>query len=225
MIRWFTRNDIASNFLLVAILLAGAYMAFNKIPLEVQPTSDLGRVRISMSYRGGSPQDVEEHIVIPIERVLQGLPGVDEIDSDANRGSGRIDIRAEDGVDLKELRDEIESRIDQINTFPGETERPRITIPNSSSWREVITVGVTGDLSATELYQVAKRVENDILELPEVSRTDLRGGLPLEISIEADNEKLQDHDLSLQDLGHSEILPRALRRLDQYPSRLGDDPH
>jgi multidrug efflux pump subunit AcrB len=34
MIRWFTRNDIASNFLLIAILLAGVYTAFNKIPFD-----------------------------------------------------------------------------------------------------------------------------------------------------------------------------------------------
>ncbi len=200
MIRWFTKNDIAANFLMVAILLGGAYMAFNKIPLEVQPSRDFGFVNVSMKYLGGSPKDVEEHVVIPIERVLKDLPGVDELQANANRGSARIRVRAEDGVDLKELQDEIESRLDQINTFPGETERPRITIPNSSNWREVITVGVTGDLSRVDLHQVAKRVENDILELPEVSRTDLRGDVPPEISIEADDEKLRDYGLSFQDL-------------------------
>ncbi len=42
MIRWFARNDIASNLLMVAIVLAGAYVAFQKIPLEVRPTRDYG---------------------------------------------------------------------------------------------------------------------------------------------------------------------------------------
>ena len=37
MIRWFARNDIAANFLLIGILLAGVFTAFNKVPLQVDP--------------------------------------------------------------------------------------------------------------------------------------------------------------------------------------------
>ncbi|MFT7173831.1 MAG: multidrug efflux pump subunit AcrB, partial [Paracoccaceae bacterium] len=143
MIRWFAKNDIASNFLLVAILLGGAYMAFNKIPLEVQPTADWGEVDIKMSYRGGSPQDVEENVIIPIDRALRDLSGIEKIVAYASRGSANFDIIPKEGVDLHELRDEVEARVDTINTFPPETERPRISVPNTSSWREVITVAVT----------------------------------------------------------------------------------
>ncbi|MFT7304407.1 MAG: multidrug efflux pump subunit AcrB [Akkermansiaceae bacterium] len=203
MIRWFAKNDIASNFLLVAILLGGAYMAFNKIPLEVQPTADWGEVDIKMSYRGGSPQDVEENVIIPIDRALRDLSGIEKIVAYASRGSANFDIIPKEGVDLHELRDEVEARVDTINTFPPETERPRISVPNTSSWREVITVAVTGDLSELELYEVAKRVQNDLLDLPEVSRTDLRGSHPLEISIEADDEKLRDYGLSIADVANA----------------------
>ncbi len=178
----------------------GAYTAYNKVTLEVQPTRDLGRVQINMTYRGGSPQDVEEHIIEPIERVLRDLAGVERLNATAYRGRGDIRVEAEDGVDLKELRDEIESRVNLINTFPGETERPKIHIPNTSNWREVVTIAVTGDLSPTDLYETARQLENDILEMPEVSRTDMRGEIPREISIEADDEKLRDHGLSFQDL-------------------------
>lgn len=200
MIRWFAKNDIAANFLLLAILLGGAFMAFNKIPLEVQPTSDWGEVHIRMTYRGGSPQDVKENIVTPIDRALRELSEVKEIKAYANRGSASINITPKDGVDLQKLRDEVETSIDTITTFPPETERPRISIPNSSQWREVITVAVTGELSDLELYAIAKQVQNDILDLPQVSRTDLRGIHPLEVSIEADDEKLRDHGLSIADI-------------------------
>jgi multidrug efflux pump subunit AcrB len=200
MIRWFARNDIAANFLLVAILLGGVYTAFNKIPLEVQPTFDFGEVDIKMSYRGGSPQDVEQNVIIPIDRALRDLSGIEKIVAYAGRGSANFDIIPKDGVDLQELRDEVEARVDTINTFPPETERPRISVPNTSSWREVITVAVTGDLSELELYEMAKRVQQEILDLPEISRTDLRGTHPLEISIEADDDKLRDYGLSIADV-------------------------
>jgi multidrug efflux pump subunit AcrB len=200
MIRWFAKNDIASNFLLVAIILGGIYTAFNKIPLEVSPSYDIGEVEINMRFRGASPQDVEEHIIIPVERVLRDLPGVKLIEANARSGSANIDVEAEDGVDLRELRDEVAARVEAINTFPGETERPRIDIPNMSNYREVLTIAITGDLSDTELYKTARRIENELLDLPEISRTDMRGNLPLEISIEADDQKLRDHGLAFQDL-------------------------
>lgn len=200
MIRWFARNDIACNFLLVAILLAGLYTAFNKIPLEVQPSYDFGEVEVRMNFRGASPKDVEEHIVIPIERALRDLPGVKLIDADARSGSAEVDIEAEDGVDLRELRDEVEARVEAINTFPGESERPRISIPNMSNYREVLTIAITGELSDVDLYKTARKVENELLDLPEISRTDMRGNLPMEISIEADDRKLRDHGLAFQDL-------------------------
>ncbi len=200
MIRWFAKNDIAANFLLVAILLAGLYTAFNKIPLEVQPSFDIGEVKVRMQFRGASPQDVEKHIVIPIERALRDLPGVKLIDSDARSGSATVDIEAEDGIDLRELRDEVQSRVEAINTFPSESERPQISIPNMSNYREVLTIAITGELSEVELYKLARRIENEIRDLPEISRTDMRGNLPLEISIEADDGKLRDHGLAFQDL-------------------------
>lgn len=199
MIRWFAKNDIAANFLLVAIILGGIYVAFNKIPLEVQPSYDIGEVEVNMRSRGSSPQDVEEYIVAPIERALRDLPGVKLIDSKASSGSANVDVEAEDGVDLRELRDEVEARVDAIN-FPSESERPTIEIPNVSSWHEVLTIAITGDLSDTELYQIARQVENELLDLPQISRTDMRGNLPLEISIEADDETLRDYDLSIGDL-------------------------
>ena len=92
MIRWFARNDIAANILFIGIILGGVYVAFNKIPLEVQPSFDFGEVEINMDYRGGNPQDIEEHIIIPIERALKDLPGVKLLDSNAfvNNAGGKI---------------------------------------------------------------------------------------------------------------------------------------
>ncbi len=200
MIRWFARNDIAANFLLVAILLGGVYFAFNRVPLEVQPSYERREVEINMRFRGASPQDVREHIVVPIERALRDLQGVKLLDSRASAGSANIDVEAEDGVDLRELREEVTARVEAINTFPGETERPTIEIPNSSNWHEVLTIAVTGDLSEVDLYKTARRIENEILDLPGISRTDMKGDLPLEISIEADDQKLQDYGLTIGDL-------------------------
>jgi multidrug efflux pump subunit AcrB len=90
MIRWFARNDIAANFLIVAILLWGGYSAMERVPLEVQPALKFKEVHINVPYRGGSPDDVERAVVIPIESALEGLPGVKSVVSNARNGSGSV---------------------------------------------------------------------------------------------------------------------------------------
>ncbi|HCL97780.1 MAG TPA: hypothetical protein DHW77_08455, partial [Verrucomicrobiales bacterium] len=70
MIRWFARNDYAANFLMVAILLAGAYAVFFKIPTEVTRSYRISQVWVDITLRGGAPLEVEQKIVIPVENVL-----------------------------------------------------------------------------------------------------------------------------------------------------------
>ena len=73
MLRWFARNDYAANFLLVAILLAGAYAVWFKIPTEVSPSYQIPQIHVKVPLPGGTPTEVERKIVIPVENVLQGL--------------------------------------------------------------------------------------------------------------------------------------------------------
>ena len=110
MIRWFARNTIAANFVMFGILLFGIWTAIEKIPLEVQPSIEFREVRVNVEYRGGSPEDVERGVVIPIERSLEGLPGVKEIYSRVSAGNGEVRVIAQDGVDTREMLDETPAR-------------------------------------------------------------------------------------------------------------------
>jgi len=200
MIRWFANNSIAANFLMVGILLTGLYTAFFRIPLEVIPSIDLNVVYISMSYRGATAKDVERAILIPVEEALEGVNGIKMVNADGYRGRARFWIEAKDGYDLRVLMEDIKNRVDSITTFPSETERPRISIPDSSRWFEILTVAVTGELSAHELRKVARRVQEDILEIDGISQVNLEGDRDYEISIEADLERLEAYNLGFRDL-------------------------
>ena len=200
MIRWFTVNGIAANFLMLAILFGGVYSAFFRIPLEVSPERDFDLVMIRMSYRGATAKDIEQAILIPMEEALEGIKGVREVNSQAWRGESRLFLMAQPGTDLRALMDDVTARVDTITTFPEETERPRISIPDTSNWWEVLSVAVTGELSQRELREVARRVEEDILALPGISRAQVQGDRRYEVSVEADPRKLLSYGLSFQDL-------------------------
>ncbi|EMI58332.1 efflux RND transporter permease subunit [Rhodopirellula sallentina] len=200
MIRWFTENGIAANFLMLAIVVAGGYVAVNHVPLEVTPALSWNTVMIQMDYRGGTAKDVERAILIPVEAALEGVEGIDELNADAYRGGAKFMLRASRGTDLRDLMDDVKARIDTITTFPDETEPPRVFIPESANFFDILQIAVMGELSPHEMRRVARRVQQDLLEMPGISRVDIRGEQVSEVSIEANVEKLLAYNLSFQEL-------------------------
>ncbi len=200
MIRWFAKNGIAANFLMLAILIAGGYTALFRVPLEVSPALSWETVMIEMPYRGATAKDVEKAILIPIEEALEGVKGIEHLHADGYSGMARMYLRAAPGTDLRAMLEDVKGRVDTITTFPAETERPRIYIPDSTSVFEVLNVAVSGDMSEHDLNRVARRVLDDLVELPGISRATITGQRLQEISIEARSDKLESYNLSFQDL-------------------------
>jgi multidrug efflux pump subunit AcrB len=200
MISFFARNDIATNILMVAILVVAGWFTLEKIPYEIQPNQVWDEVRIDIDYRGGSPADVERNVAIPIEQALEGLSGVKLLRTESNRGGCDIRVEAKDGVDPKELLEEVKARVDRVNTFPSETERPRYFVPTSEQWREVITVAVMGELSEQDLLDATRLVRDQVAALPGISNARITGNSPPEIAIEAKPDRLLHFGLSLSDI-------------------------
>ncbi|MCM2369822.1 efflux RND transporter permease subunit [Aporhodopirellula aestuarii] len=200
MIRWFTINGIAANFLMLAIIVAGSYVALTQVPLEVTPALSWNTVMIEMEYRGGTAKDVERAILIPVEAALEGVDGIESLNADGHRGGAKFFLRASRGTDLRNLMDDVKARLDTITTFPAETEPPRVMIPESASKFDILQIAVMGELSPYDMRAVARRVQQDLLEMPGISRVDIRGEKLSEVSIEAHVDKLLAYNLSFQDL-------------------------
>ncbi len=200
MIRWFARNDIAANFLLFGLLLWGGWSLMEKIPLEVQPAIVFKRVDISVNYRGGSPEDVERAVILPIESALEGLNGVDFVESTARSGNARITVRAEEGYDIKKLEEDIKTRVSRLTNLPNETEPVQVSIPDSAAWFDVIKVAVCGQMDEADLLKAARRVRDDLTEIRGISQATVLGSNPLEIAIEADPMRLRHFGLTFGDI-------------------------
>lgn len=200
MIRWFTVNGIAANFLMIALIVSGGYVAINHVPLEVTPALSWDTVMIEMEYRGATAKDVERAILIPIEAALEGVDGIESLNADGYRGGAKFFLRATRGKDLRNLMDDVKARIDTITTFPAETLPPRVLIPESANYFDILQIAVMGDLSPHDMRRAARRVQQDLLELPGISRVEINGAKESEVSIEADVERLLAYNLSFQDL-------------------------
>ena len=203
MIAWFARNHLAANLLIGIILVLGAHSVWKRTTLEVNPAFRFDEVQITVNYRGGTPSDVERAVVIPIERAIENLPGIESIESEARTGYASIEVKADQLTDPEKLMEQMRPLIMGITNFPAETEPPKLEVPNSTRWFDVIKVAITGNMDEADLLKAARRVRDDLTELPGISQAELQGASPLEISIEADPERLRDFGLTYNDLAEA----------------------
>ena len=196
-IAWFANNSVAAN-LLMAALIGGGIWAGITMTKEVFPRIVLDSITVSVPYRGGTPKDVEQGVLIKIEEAVEDVEGIEEVVSTAREGSGSVVINVLPEYDVIEVLDQVKSRVDAIPTFPAETERP--TYRRNQSTQEVVYISVFGDVPERTLKEVARQLRNELIALPDVSQAQLLGDRPYEIGIEVREETLRAYGLTLAEV-------------------------
>ena len=201
MIAWFARNSVAANLMMVFIVLMGVNGIVNRLPVEVFPMFTPDEVEVRVTYRGATPEQMEESIVIPLENIVADLPGIEEIKSSAREGSARIEIEAEVGYDPRVLLEDVKSRVDSINSLPEGIEPPVVRI--EEHLHEVVTLIIYGEMSEYDLRKLGERIRDDVGRLEGISRVEMRGLRNYEINIEISETVLQEHQLTLQQVAEA----------------------
>ena len=203
MIAFFARNGVAANLLLVAIILAGLAAIFSKrIPLEVFPDQESRNISVSVPYRGATPEEVEESVVIRIEEAIADVEGIEDMVSTASSNGGTVTIEVDEDYDLREVRDNIESRVDGLADFPpGEAESVTIRQAEPSRW--VISVVVSGDLNEHDLAALGAQVRDELVGLNEITSAELQGIRPYEVAIEIDEDALLKYSLTFNEVSQA----------------------
>ncbi len=196
-IQWFIDNTVASNLLMIIILLGGLVGA-GEVQKEVFPSTSTQVIRVSMSYPGAAPSEVETQICIRIEEAIADLNGIDEISSEANQGFGSTNIQVIEGYDVAKLLNEIKSRIDAIITFPADVERPIVT--QIERRPPLMFIALYGEVGEPALKVVAEAVRDDLALVEGVSEVTINGVRDEELAIEVSEETLRRYNLSFDEV-------------------------
>ncbi|MGJ8693190.1 MAG: efflux RND transporter permease subunit [Thalassotalea sp.] len=199
-IQWFIKNPIAANLLMIGLLLGG-WSGSSAIKKEVFPTPERNFVNVNMSYRGAAPSEVEQQIVIRIEEAIADLPGIFKITSNANQGFGSVAIEVVDGINVKDVLADIKSRVDAINTFPTSAERP--VISQQVFRNTLIWFSIAGDISESELKNIAYQVRDEMPLLSGISEIKIFGMHADEVAIEISEENLQRYNLTFSEISRA----------------------
>ena len=216
LIKWFSRNNVAANFIMVLVLLAGI-STWLKLKKEIFPETSTNVVSVSIPYPGATPEEVEKGVCIPIEEALRDLQGIDVMRSTAANSLGVVYVEVSGDSEVRDVLDDMKTRVDSIDNFAENIESPvyeEVLIKN-----QVLTVAISADANEQTLRGYADRIRNGMLSyVPKkpdkwldkfissfsgeagVSQVELTGIRPYEISIELSEDAMNAYRVSFDDV-------------------------
>lgn len=197
LIAWMVSNPVAANLLLL-MLVIGGLLAAGRITQEVFPSYDLDIVNVSVQYPGASPEEVEEGVVLAVEEEIRALDNVERVTSVSMEGRASIDVELLSGADPNSSLQDIKNSIDRISTFPGDVEKPLVSL--STRRREVLRLALYGDIDEASLFALVETIRSELLDIPEITQVELNGTRDPELSIEISRDMLRAHNLSLEEV-------------------------
>ena len=216
LIKWFSRNNVAANFIMALVLLAGI-STWLKLKKEIFPETSTNVVSVSIPYPGATPEEVEKGVCIPIEEALRDLQGIDVMRSTAANSYGVVYVEVSGDSEVRDVLDDMKTRVDAIDNFAENIESPvyeEVLIKN-----QVLTVAISADANEQTLRGYADRIRNGMLSyVPKkpdnwldkfissfsgeagVSQVELTGIRPYEISIELSEDAMNAYGVSFDDV-------------------------
>lgn len=197
MIRFFTLHPTAANLLMLFLLFIG-FTTLPSIKRETLPEIKQYEAEVKIVYPGATPNDIEEKICLPLEDAIEGISFVEEISCQAHHSYALTTVKMFETGDFVIFMDDINSAIDEIDSFPEESEQA--IIKEVGRTQDVVTVAVTADIKRQELKDLAEKIKAKMLLDPGIPLVEIEGFSKRQFQIQISQANLRQYGISLQDV-------------------------
>jgi multidrug efflux pump subunit AcrB len=204
-IAYFAKNRLLVNLIYFGVLL-GAFFLMSNIKKEEMPNIVMDFVRVSVSYPGATPEEVEYFVTREIEERVRGIDGIGKVNSTSAFGSSSVRVELQPWADRDAVIQEIRTSVLDAR-LPSEVLDPPNVREFKASLRSVISIGIyfkdlhlLDDLQRSELQKYSLLLEEALVNLPVVNSVNRNAYRLPEISVEADPEKLNYYNIPLSRL-------------------------
>src|ERR1700757_3671525 len=122
MIRNLVDFALQNRFLVIAatlLLLLWGGISFHQLPVEAYPDVANNYVEVITQWPGISAEQIEQQVTIPLEIVMNGIPGVSHLRSFSIFGLSDLKLIFEDETSNFENRERALERLSQVTLPPG----------------------------------------------------------------------------------------------------------
>ncbi len=183
---------------IIALMLIVGFIFMNRLPVDMFPDVNFPFIMVTTIYPGAGPKEMETMVSKILEEQISSISGLKNVTSISQDGVSMVFGEFTLETDPKYAEQQVKDKIAQIrNSLPADIKEPIIRRFDPAD-RPVLTVSVSADLSAAELYDLADTViRNSLEQIANVSTVELIGGTKREIHVDLDLAKLKEYETNL----------------------------
>ena len=195
------KRPLAMVVLIIALMAFGL-IALSKLRVNQMPDVEPPVMVVSIPYPGASPDTVEREVVNRIEKALQGISGVDRLQSTASEGSATIVLFFNFDKNLVIAADEVRNAIASVRyKLPVEMREPILQRVDPAA-QPIMQMALS---SNTQSHAAISRLAEDQLAdrfrgIAGVATVNVNGALRRELSVLLRSEKLREYEVSVTEV-------------------------
>jgi multidrug efflux pump subunit AcrB len=206
-LKWSSRSPIGLIVIAIFVLLLG-FLSLAHLPLQLFPDIKRPELQIQTGWRTASPEEVESELLEPLENVMQGLAGVEEIEGNAFVGGANLNLRFAIGTDMKNALVEAIGRLNRLPPLPRDADRPQLSLGGNGDTNETLSwffvqllPGTPGPIEKQRRF-IEDTVRARLEAIPGVAAVNVNGGPPDEVHITVDLARAAALGISIPDIAN-----------------------
>jgi len=206
-LHWSSRSPIGVIAIAVFLGLLGL-LSLSRLPLQLFPDINRPQLTVQADWRTASPEEVESELLEPLEKVMQGMPGVEEIEGNANAGQAKLNLRFALGTDMKNALVEVIGRINRLPPLPRDADRPSVTLGGDDNTNETLSwffvqllPGTPGPIEAQRQF-IEDTVRTRLEAIPGVAAVSVFAGPLNDVRITLDLARAAALGISVPDVAN-----------------------
>jgi len=205
-VRRFWLTDISLDnkitiYLLVVILMIFGAVSYTRMPKELFPEIVIPTVYVQTIYPGNPPIDMENLVTRPLEKELETIKGLKEINSTSSQDVSSIFLEFNTNVDIKVALQDVKDAIDNAKSeLPDDLPQDPMAMDIDFTEFPIIYINLSGDYSLEELKKYAEYLEDEIEQFPEISKVEIKGLNDREVKVDIDQYKMESLQISFNDI-------------------------
>ena len=202
---WAIANS-STMYVTIFLILVLGISAYFSMPREDFPEIKETKIYISTLYPGNTAEDIEKLITDPLEDQLKGLSGVVEITSTSQEDYSMIIVEFDDDMNVDVAKQMVKDKLDAEKasedwpTFNGAKVDPNAFDLSMSEEIPFLNINISGDYPLQQLKEYAEYLQDEIEDLDEVKKADIRGVQDREVEVAVDIYKMMAMQVSFDDV-------------------------
>ena len=199
-------NNKTTMYVAIVILLFLGGSAYFSMPRENFPEIKETKIYISSIFPGNTAEDIEKLITDPLEDKLKDVSNVVEITSTSQEDYAMIVVEFDEKLTVEAAKQKVKDEIDSETsgedwpTFNGAKVEPNVFDLSMSEEIPILNINISGNYTVEKLKEFGEYLEDEIEDLDEIKKVDIRGAQEKEVEVAVDVYKMMASKVNFNDI-------------------------